>query len=127
MNAYEIMNAYEPSISTTFMNSLRASLFSQSAAPPAPPAQETESQPPPPPPPQESPRQSLEYKAALELELWKEKRMEAYEEMLKQKEAAHLQVIWQLGCMGLCFRFRFHPLYADTREAEVNRIMPVIF
>ena len=52
----------------------------------------------------ESPRESLEYKAALELELWKEKRIEAFEETLKQKEAAHLQV-WVDG------RFRNTDVY----------------
>ena len=44
--------------------------------------------------PVETPRESLEYKAALELELWKEKQMELHTEKLKQKEASHLQVTY---------------------------------
>ena len=67
----------------------------QTKIPPAPVPDPPQAPPPPPPPPPQSteaPRESLEYKAALELELWKEKRIEAFEETLKQKEASHLQV-----------------------------------
>ncbi|KAG8598060.1 hypothetical protein GDO81_002481 [Engystomops pustulosus] len=55
----------------------------------------------PPPPPQSSPsskpvsepRETLEYKAALELEMWKEMQEEMFASQLKKKELAHMQVL----------------------------------
>lgn len=56
--------------------------------------------PPPPPPPapcpseiQVEPRETLEYKAALELEMWKEMQEDIFESQLKQKELAHMQAL----------------------------------
>ncbi|XP_071098431.1 centrosomal protein of 120 kDa-like [Haliotis cracherodii] len=40
-----------------------------------------------------SPRQSAEYKAALELEMWKEGQEQAFENQLKQKEAAYMRAL----------------------------------
>lgn len=55
---------------------------------------------PPPPPPapcpseiQMEPRETLEYKAALELEMWKEMQEDIFESQLKQKELAHMQAL----------------------------------
>lgn len=55
---------------------------------------------PPPPPPapcpseiQVEPRETLEYKAALELEMWKEMQEDIFESQLKQKELAHMQAL----------------------------------
>ncbi|XP_015221272.2 centrosomal protein of 120 kDa [Lepisosteus oculatus] len=39
------------------------------------------------------PRQTLEYKAALELEMWKELQEDMFENQLKQKELAHMQAL----------------------------------
>nr|XP_014352195.1 PREDICTED: centrosomal protein of 120 kDa [Latimeria chalumnae] len=57
----------------------------------------------PPPPPQPvsvpepqtepEPRETLEYKAALELEMWKEMQEDLFENQLKQKELAHMQAL----------------------------------
>ncbi|XP_063820288.1 centrosomal protein of 120 kDa isoform X1 [Pseudophryne corroboree] len=52
--------------------------------------------PPPPLPPVEhiaEPRETLEYKAALELEMWKEMQEEMFASQLKKKELAHMQVL----------------------------------
>uniref|UniRef100_A0A8C0W4C0 Centrosomal protein of 120 kDa n=1 Tax=Castor canadensis TaxID=51338 RepID=A0A8C0W4C0_CASCN len=42
---------------------------------------------------QMEPRETLEYKAALELEMWKEMQEDIFENQLKQKELAHMQVL----------------------------------
>ncbi|XP_023385373.1 centrosomal protein of 120 kDa [Pteropus vampyrus] len=42
---------------------------------------------------QTEPRETLEYKAALELEMWKEMQEDIFENQLKQKELAHMQVL----------------------------------
>ncbi|XP_006167535.1 centrosomal protein of 120 kDa isoform X2 [Tupaia chinensis] len=42
---------------------------------------------------QTEPRQTLEYKAALELEMWKEMQEDIFENQLKQKELAHMQAL----------------------------------
>ncbi|XP_009944873.1 PREDICTED: centrosomal protein of 120 kDa-like, partial [Leptosomus discolor] len=39
------------------------------------------------------PRETLEYKAALELEMWKEMQEDIFENQLKKKEMAHMQVL----------------------------------
>nr|XP_004669248.1 centrosomal protein of 120 kDa isoform X2 [Jaculus jaculus] len=39
------------------------------------------------------PRETLEYKAALELEMWKEMQEDLFENQLKQKELAHMQAL----------------------------------
>ncbi|NXO92246.1 CE120 protein, partial [Certhia brachydactyla] len=39
------------------------------------------------------PRETLEYKAALELEMWKEMQKDIFEKQLKKKEMAHMQLI----------------------------------
>ncbi|KAM4860825.1 centrosomal protein of 120 kDa isoform 1-T1 [Thomomys bottae] len=39
------------------------------------------------------PRETLEYKAALELEMWKEMQEDIFENQLKQKELAHMQAL----------------------------------
>ncbi|XP_053910877.1 centrosomal protein of 120 kDa [Cuculus canorus] len=39
------------------------------------------------------PRETLEYKAALELEMWKEMQEDVFENQLKKKEMAHMQAI----------------------------------
>ncbi|NXI98327.1 CE120 protein, partial [Psophia crepitans] len=39
------------------------------------------------------PRETLEYKAALELEMWKEMQEDVFENQLKKKEMAHMQVL----------------------------------
>ncbi|XP_060233247.1 centrosomal protein of 120 kDa isoform X2 [Meriones unguiculatus] len=52
--------------------------------------------PPPAPCPSEiqvEPRETLEYKAALELEMWKEMQEDIFENQLKQKELAHMQAL----------------------------------
>ncbi|KAM3937125.1 centrosomal protein of 120 kDa [Leptodactylus fuscus] len=53
--------------------------------------------PPPQPPPSpkhiSEPRETLEYKAALELEMWKEMQEELFASQLKKKELAHMQVL----------------------------------
>ncbi|XP_029327765.1 centrosomal protein of 120 kDa isoform X2 [Mus caroli] len=54
------------------------------------------SSPPPAPCPSEiqvEPRETLEYKAALELEMWKEMQEDIFESQLKQKELAHMQAL----------------------------------
>ncbi|PNJ80335.1 CEP120 isoform 4, partial [Pongo abelii] len=42
---------------------------------------------------QTEPRETLEYKAALELEMWKEIQEDIFENQLKQKELAHMQAL----------------------------------
>ncbi|CAO2594051.1 Centrosomal protein of 120 kDa [Lemmus lemmus] len=42
---------------------------------------------------QMEPRETLEYKAALELEMWKEMQEDIFETQLKQKELAHMQAL----------------------------------
>ncbi|KAL1773367.1 centrosomal protein of 120 kDa isoform X1 [Sigmodon hispidus] len=42
---------------------------------------------------QMEPRETLEYKAALELEMWKEMQEDIFESQLKQKELAHMQAL----------------------------------
>ncbi|KAL6037179.1 hypothetical protein STEG23_023021, partial [Scotinomys teguina] len=42
---------------------------------------------------QTEPRETLEYKAALELEMWKEMQEDIFESQLKQKELAHMQAL----------------------------------
>ncbi|XP_058533478.1 centrosomal protein of 120 kDa [Ochotona princeps] len=42
---------------------------------------------------QVEPRDTLEYKAALELEMWKEMQEDIFENQLKQKELAHMQAL----------------------------------
>ncbi|XP_034511821.1 centrosomal protein of 120 kDa isoform X6 [Ailuropoda melanoleuca] len=42
---------------------------------------------------QTEPRETLEYKAALELEMWKEMQEDIFENQLKQKELAHMQAL----------------------------------
>ncbi|XP_047585599.1 centrosomal protein of 120 kDa isoform X2 [Lutra lutra] len=42
---------------------------------------------------QSEPRETLEYKAALELEMWKEMQEDIFENQLKQKELAHMQAL----------------------------------
>ncbi|KAM5300589.1 centrosomal protein of 120 kDa isoform 1-T1 [Ctenodactylus gundi] len=42
---------------------------------------------------QTEPRETLEYKAALELEMWKETQEDIFENQLKQKELAHMQAL----------------------------------
>ncbi|XP_054998529.1 centrosomal protein of 120 kDa isoform X2 [Sorex araneus] len=42
---------------------------------------------------QPEPRDTLEYKAALELEMWKEMQEDIFENQLKQKELAHMQAL----------------------------------
>ncbi|NXH12138.1 CE120 protein, partial [Bucco capensis] len=42
---------------------------------------------------QPQPRETLEYKAALELEMWKEMQEDIFENQLKEKEMAHMQVL----------------------------------
>ncbi|KAM9253306.1 centrosomal protein of 120 kDa isoform 1-T2 [Dugong dugon] len=42
---------------------------------------------------QTEPRETLEYKAALELEMWKEVQEDIFENQLKQKELAHMQAL----------------------------------
>ncbi|XP_068103035.1 centrosomal protein of 120 kDa [Hyperolius riggenbachi] len=49
--------------------------------------------PPPSSEPAPEPRETLEYKAALELELWKETQEELFASQLKKKELAHMQVL----------------------------------
>ncbi|NWS75495.1 CE120 protein, partial [Crotophaga sulcirostris] len=41
----------------------------------------------------QEPRETLEYKAALELEMWKEKQEDIFENQLKKKEMAHMQAL----------------------------------
>ncbi|XP_056393315.1 centrosomal protein of 120 kDa isoform X1 [Hyla sarda] len=60
---------------------------SQSSALPNPP------QPPPSPKLNSEPRETIEYKAALELEMWKETQEEIFASQLKKKELAHMQVL----------------------------------
>lgn len=58
--------------------------------------QQKPSSPPPAPCPSEvqmEPRETLEYKAALELEMWKEMQEDIFESQLKQKELAHMQAL----------------------------------
>ncbi|NWJ04309.1 CE120 protein, partial [Crypturellus undulatus] len=50
-----------------------------------PPPQAPETQP--------EPRETLEYKAALELEMWKEMQEDIFENQLKKKEMAHMQAL----------------------------------
>ncbi|XP_035236274.1 centrosomal protein of 120 kDa isoform X2 [Anguilla anguilla] len=45
----------------------------------------------PPPPPE--PRETLEYKAALELEMWKEEQEDLFDNQLKQKELSHMRAL----------------------------------
>ncbi|XP_060091512.1 centrosomal protein of 120 kDa [Heteronotia binoei] len=45
------------------------------------------------PPVQPEPRETLEYKAALELEMWKEMQEDLFENQLKKKELAHMQAL----------------------------------
>ncbi|XP_072925598.1 centrosomal protein of 120 kDa [Hemitrygon akajei] len=54
---------------------------------PAKPVQPSE------PVPHPEPRDSMEYKAALELEMWKELQENLFENQLKQKELAHMQAL----------------------------------
>ncbi|NXI36031.1 CE120 protein, partial [Galbula dea] len=54
--------------------------------PPTQPRCAPENNPPP-------PRETLEYKAALELEMWKEMQEDIFENQLKAKEMAHMQVL----------------------------------
>ncbi|XP_040271889.1 centrosomal protein of 120 kDa isoform X2 [Bufo bufo] len=60
-------------------------------------AQSSAAQNPPPRPPSpkhaSEPRETLEYKAALELEMWKEMQEEMFASQLKKKELAHMQVL----------------------------------
>ncbi|XP_053156253.1 centrosomal protein of 120 kDa isoform X2 [Hemicordylus capensis] len=42
---------------------------------------------------QSKPRETLEYKAALELEMWKEQQEDLFENQLKKKELAHMQAL----------------------------------
>ncbi|KAL8203468.1 UNVERIFIED_CONTAM: hypothetical protein K2H54_055030 [Gekko kuhli] len=42
---------------------------------------------------QPEPRETLEYKAALELEMWKEMQEDLFEDQLKKKELAHMQAL----------------------------------
>ncbi|XP_062828214.1 centrosomal protein of 120 kDa isoform X2 [Anolis carolinensis] len=53
--------------------------------PPPQPRSATEAQP--------EPRETLEYKAALELEMWKELQEDLFENQLKKKELAHMQTL----------------------------------
>ncbi|XP_013385110.1 centrosomal protein of 120 kDa isoform X2 [Lingula anatina] len=53
------------------------------APPPAPPAV----------PPQPEPRETIEYKAALELEMWKDTQEQVFETQLKEKELHHLRAL----------------------------------
>ncbi|KAM6289430.1 centrosomal protein of 120 kDa [Aegotheles albertisi] len=41
----------------------------------------------------QEPRETLEYKAALELEMWKEMQEDIFEDQLKKKEMAHMQAL----------------------------------
>uniref|UniRef100_A0A7N4NH57 Centrosomal protein of 120 kDa n=1 Tax=Sarcophilus harrisii TaxID=9305 RepID=A0A7N4NH57_SARHA len=43
--------------------------------------------------PQAEPRETLEYKAALELEMWKEMQEDLFENQLKKRELAHMQAL----------------------------------
>uniref|UniRef100_A0A8C0J607 Centrosomal protein of 120 kDa n=2 Tax=Chelonoidis abingdonii TaxID=106734 RepID=A0A8C0J607_CHEAB len=43
--------------------------------------------------PEPQPRETLEYKAALELEMWKEMQEDIFENQLKKKELAHMQAL----------------------------------
>ncbi|XP_072167359.1 centrosomal protein of 120 kDa-like [Diadema setosum] len=61
---------------------------SSSLQPPQPPPAK---QAPPPPPAPVDPRETAEYKAAMELELWKEQQAGAFESQLKEKELRQLQ------------------------------------
>ncbi|KAJ0068132.1 hypothetical protein NL108_016283, partial [Boleophthalmus pectinirostris] len=45
------------------------------------------------PPPLVPPRQTLEYRAALELEMWKEQQEELFDHQLQQKEQSHMQAL----------------------------------
>ncbi|XP_022093921.1 centrosomal protein of 120 kDa-like isoform X2 [Acanthaster planci] len=78
---------------------LGSELTSSSSAAPAP--QPRHGLPPPPPPahppppaqqaPPSDPRQTAEYKAALELEMWKEQQVREFENQLQEKELQHLK------------------------------------
>ncbi|XP_038077302.1 centrosomal protein of 120 kDa-like [Patiria miniata] len=61
----------------------------------APPPQHRRAPPPGPPPAQQAPppdpRETAEYKAALELEMWKEQHVRDFENQLKEKELQHLK------------------------------------
>ncbi|KAM4050440.1 centrosomal protein of 120 kDa [Anomaloglossus baeobatrachus] len=61
----------------------------QNSAPPNPPPQKSPSSP----KHVSEPRETLEYKAALELEMWKEMQEEVFTSQLKKKELAHMQVL----------------------------------
>ncbi|XP_069481685.1 centrosomal protein of 120 kDa [Ambystoma mexicanum] len=54
-----------------------------SGPPPLPPVPDTKPE----------PRETLEYKAALELEMWKEAQEDLFENQLKKKELAHMQAL----------------------------------
>ncbi|XP_078141380.1 centrosomal protein of 120 kDa [Centroberyx gerrardi] len=63
----------------------------KSSHPPAPrPAAPT---PPPAPPGPAPPRETLEYRTALELELWKEEQEDLFDNQLKKKELSHMQAL----------------------------------
>ncbi|KAJ8401639.1 hypothetical protein AAFF_G00379560 [Aldrovandia affinis] len=57
-----------------------------------PPPRKHQSVPAPPSNPPE-PRETLEYKAALELEMWKEEQEDLFDNQLKQKELSHMQAL----------------------------------
>jgi len=86
VNLQRLMGANEYSLSSSLESSQTSSAIPLAEPQRVPPAQ-------PSPPPVTDPRDTEAYKAALELELWKEQQEELFQAQLQQRETSHMKTL----------------------------------
>uniref|UniRef100_A0A671KE96 Centrosomal protein 120 n=1 Tax=Sinocyclocheilus anshuiensis TaxID=1608454 RepID=A0A671KE96_9TELE len=64
------------------------------------------------------PRETLEYKAALELEMWKEMQEDLFDNQLKQKERSHMQALKAMTGLVMLSRKLWLTLRCSMRELQ---------
>lgn len=86
VNLQRLMGANEYSLSSSLESSQTSSAIPLAEPQRVPPAQ-------PSPPPVADPRDTAAYKAALELELWKEQQEELFQAQMQQRETSHMKTL----------------------------------
>ncbi|XP_032233962.1 centrosomal protein of 120 kDa isoform X2 [Nematostella vectensis] len=81
--AQQVAQSETSSAEDTSRGSIAVQLAQPQRIPPQPSA----------PPPITDPRETAEYKAAMELEMWKDQQEELFQALLQQKEASHMKVL----------------------------------
>jgi len=86
VNLQQLIGAQEHSLSSSLESSQASSAIPLAEPQRVPPAQ-------PKPPPVTDPRDTAEYKAALELELWKEQQEEMFQAQMQHRESSHMKAL----------------------------------